>query len=443
MQPEPDNLLRRLGLFSSFIVCIGGVIGSGVFLVATDIARSVPSPIMSLLVWGVAGVISLAGALIFAELGAMYPKAGGQYVFLREAFHPIIAFLFGWTLVFVIQTGSIAAVAVAFAKFSSSFYMFSDFETNMAASVLIVVLSFANSFGIEKGSWFLDTITSFKIVAIVFFVIAAFFTFGTQPANIPSLFGGFSEHSVSVSTFGVAMVAAFWAFDGWYALTFVAGEVKDPGKNIPRATFLGITFVTLLYMLVNLSYFQVLDISAVQNSDFVAASAAEVMGGPGAVKWISLLVIISVIGCLSAMIISGARVAYAMGQDRVLPPILAYVSPKNHSPNVALLLQMVWSIVLVWSGRFDQLFTYVVFAAFIFYGLTAYAVIHLRRQKDLKVNRPYRVPFYPWLPLGYIIFCAAFTLNSVIEKPLESVAGIIIVSMGLPAYFYFRSKNKL
>ena len=149
-----ENLLRRLGLFSSFIVCIGGVIGSGVFLVATDIARAVPSPLMSMLVWAMAGVISLAGALIFAELGAMFPKAGGQYVFLREAFHPVVAFLFGWTLVFVIQTGSIAAVAVAFAKFSSSFYVFSEFETNLAASLLIVVLTLFNSFGIEKGSWF-------------------------------------------------------------------------------------------------------------------------------------------------------------------------------------------------------------------------------------------------------------------------------------------------
>lgn len=433
-----ENLLRRLGLFSSFIVCIGGVIGSGVFLVATDIARAVPSPIMSMLVWAVAGVISLAGALIFAELGAMFPKAGGQYVFLREAFHPVVAFLFGWTLVFVIQTGSIAAVAVAFAKFSSSFYVFSEFETNLAASFLIVILTLFNSFGIEKGSWFLDAITSFKIVAIVFFVIAAFFTFGAEPKDVPSLFAGLNDTTVTVSAFGVAMVAAFWAFDGWYALTFVAGEVRDPGKNIPRATLLGIVFVTLLYMLVNLSYFQVLDINSVQASDFVAADAARVMGGEYAVKLISILVIISVIGCLSAMIISGARVAYAMGKDRVLPPILAYVSPKNHSPNVALCLQMVWSIVLVWSGRFDQLFTYVVFAAFIFYGLTAYAVIHLRRKKDLSVERPYKVPFYPWLPLAYITFCVAFTLNSIIEKPLEAVAGLLIVGIGLPAYFYFK-----
>lgn len=439
---KSDNLLRRLGLFSSFIVCIGGVIGSGVFLVATDIARSVPSVWMSMLVWGVAGLISLAGALIFAELGAMFPKAGGQYVFLREAFHPVLAFLFGWTLVFIIQTGSIAAVAVAFSKFSSSFYVFTEFETNIVASLLIVVLTLCNSFGIEKGSWFLDAITSFKIVAIVFFIIAAFFTFGSVPQQTSDLLSGFTSSStITLSSFGVAMVAAFWAFDGWYALTFVAGEIKDPGKNIPRATMLGIVFVTFLYMLVNLSYFQVLDIPTVQASEFVAADAAKMMGGDFAVKLISILVIISVIGCLSAMIISGARVAYAMGKDRVLPTALAYVSPKNHSPNVALGLQMVWSIVLVWSGRFDQLFTYVVFAAFIFYGLTAYAVIHLRNKKDAEVIRLYKVPFYPWLPIGYILFCAVFTLNSIIEKPWEAIAGIIIVLLGLPAYIYFQRKK--
>lgn len=355
---------------------------------------------------------------------------------MREAFHPLIAFLFGWTLVFVIQTGSIAAVAAAFAKFSGSFVPMSDVQMNIAASLIIVMLTLFNCLGIKRGSQFLDAITSLKIVALITFVAAVFFTARSATGGTPI---AFDLMDVTPSAFGVAMVAAFWAFDGWYALTFVAGEIKDPSKNIPRAAFGGILFVTILYMLVNLSYFKMLDLETIRTTQFVAADAARVLGGPTAVNLISALVIISVIGCLSAMIISGARVIYAMAKDYVLPHQLAIVHTKTHSPNRALMLQMVWSIILVWSGKFDQLFTYVIFAAFIFYGLTAYAVIYLRSQKHRQLDRPYKVPFYPWLPAAYILFCAAFTVNSIIERPKEAAAGLLIVSLGLPAYYVFRS----
>jgi basic amino acid/polyamine antiporter, APA family len=435
-QHETTELVRKLGPWSSFFVCIGSVIGSGIFLVATDISSALNSPLAALSVWLVAGAISLAGALIFAELGTMYPRAGGQYVFLREAFHPLLAFLFGWTLIFVIQTGSIAAVAVAFAKFSGKFTTISETGLNVWASVIIVVLTIFNYLGIKRGAQFLDAVTSVKIVAIIGF-IAYVFLFG--PSESATSFST-DISGTTLSAYGVAMLAAFWAFDGWYSLTFVAGEIKDPEKNIPRAAAQGLFAVIALYILISYAYFKVLPVEQIAKSSNVAADAAQLVAGQWGADAMGILVIVSVIGCLNTMIISGARVIYAMAKDNVLPHALAVVHPKRHSPNRALTLQMVWSIALVWSGRYDQLFTYVIFAGFIFYGLTAYAVIWLRKTKPQQA-RPYKVPFYPWLPIFYVLFTIGFTVNSLIEKPKESLAGILIIAFGLPAYYFFKKRK--
>lgn len=435
-EKETTQLVRRIGPWSSYFICMGSVIGSGIFLVASDIAAAVPSPFAGLMVWLVAGAISLAGALIFAELGTMFPRAGGQYIFLREAFHPVVAFLFGWTLIFVIQSGSIAAVAAAFARFSSKFIEMSPTELNMTATLSIVVLTAFNFLGIKRGAQFLDVVTSLKVVALIGFVTFVFFYGPTESATpIHVSWGG-----ATLSALGVAMVAAFWAFDGWYSLTFVAGEVERPEKNIPRAALWGVLTVTALYVLVSYAYGKVLTPEQIASSPFVAADASSVIAGEKGVRLMGLLVIVSVIGCLNAMIISGARVIYAMAKDYVLPHGLSIVHPKTHSPNRALVMQMIWSVLLVWSGQYNQLFTYVIFAAFIFYGLTAYAVIWLRKTRP-EHSRPYKVPFYPWLPLFYVVFAVGFTLNSLIEAPKESMAGLAIVTLGLP-FYYLQKRRK-
>ena len=427
------QLIRQLGLWSAVFLCMSSEIGSGIFLVATDIVNQLSSPLMGLLVWVVGGAITLTGALIFAELGTMFPQAGGQYVFLREAFHPLIAFLFGWTLIFVIQTGSIAGVAVAFAKFMTPFYPMDDLQKNLAATGIIVVLTLFNFFGIKRGSQLLDSITLVKIVALIGFIGYVLMFAPPVTASPVRLELG----NLTVSSFGVALLAAFWAFDGWYSITFVAGEMKRPERDIPLSSLIAIVGTTALYVLASYCYYRVLDHDQMAKSIFVAGDTISALAGAAGVKLIGIMVIVSVLGCLNAMVISGARVVYAMAKDKVLPPALAVLNPKTNSPNRSLTLQMIWSTILVWSGKYDELFTYVIFGAFIFYGLTAFGVFWLRRKKP-NLPRPYRVPFYPWLPAAYILFTICFTLNSLIEKPKESAAGLAIIGIGFPAYLIMR-----
>ncbi len=427
---EKPTLVRGLGPISGICLVAGSVIGSGVFLVAADISRSVPSSSMALSVWAVAGLLSLLGGLTFAELGAMYPGTGGQYVFLREAFGPLPAFLYGWTLFLVIQSGTIAAVCIAFAKFLAALLPLSPTGQNLAASAAIILLTLPNLLGVKKGAALLDALTSLKILALLLIAAAGLWASTAVGAGLGPL------ESISVPAYGVGLIAAFWAYDGWNNLTFVAGEMKDPQRNIPLSLIVGLVAVTLLYLGVNFAYYRVLPPSVVAGAALPAADAARAMGGETAVLAIGILVLLSTLGCANAMVLAGPRVTYAMAEDGSLPPWLSFVHPRYRVPTNALLAQMVWSVLLVWSGRYDQLFTYVISAGFIFYGLTGAAVLVLRRTRPA-AERPYRVPFYPALPSLYVLFCAAFVVNSFREKPVESLAGLGIVLLGIPVYRRF------
>lgn len=435
-----EKLPSTIGFFSAFLLLVGSVIGSGVFLVASDIAQSLASPAQAVGVWVIAGLISLAGALIFAELGALYPFAGGQYVFLQKAYHPIVSFFFGWTLVLVIQTGSIAAVAVGFARFLSHFVEMNSDGIKMTASTLIVALTVFNFMGVKRGLWLLDSVTSLKIIALVGLGAVCLFMVHRTGVSFPKP-AVEATASFHPEAYGVALIAAFWSYDGWANLSFVASEVKTPERNLPLASFLGIACVTALYALVNWGYYRVLSVDEIARSSFVAGDAANRVLGDAGSRWLTFFVIISALGCVNAQILSGARVLYAMGADRSLPAFIARVGRKSQSPNVALALQGLWTLVLVWSGSYDQLFTYVIFAAFLFYGLTAYAVIRLRTI-EAQTIRSYRVPFYPVLPLAYVAFTGWFMVNSMISKPKESLAGVAILISGLPVYYLMRRVSK-
>ena len=428
---EKTTLSRSLGLTSAVSLVAGSVIGSGVFLVASDILRAVPSPIPGLSVWVVAGLLSLLGGLTFAELGAMFQGSGGQYVYLREAFGPLPGFLYGWTLFWVIQAGSIAAVAIAFAQYFSAFVPMGPTGVKLVGSAVIILLSVLNMLGVEKGAALLDAVTGFKALALVAIAAVGMFL----PAQAPLA----GEWAFSAPSYGVALIAAFWAYDGWNNVTFVAGEIRNPQRNVPLALGLGLVGVTLLYTGANLAYSRMLPVSAISGSSFVAADAARAMGGEGWARAMSALVLVSTFGCVNGMILAGPRVTYAMADDGRLPPWFAFVHPKWRVPTNALAAQMAWSVLLVWSGRYDQLFTYVVSAAFIFYGLTAAGVLVLRRTRP-DAERPYRVPLYPVLPLAYVLFCAAFVANSFREKPLESVAGLALVLLGVPVFLRLKPK---
>lgn len=420
------KLDRALGLWSTFFIVTGAVIGSGVFLVTTDIALAVKSPAWGLSTWVVAGTISFVGGLVFAELGTRFPNAGGQYVYLKETFHPLLGFLFGWTLILVIQAGSIAAVGIAFARFFERAVAV-PLSHQMVASILVVGLTLLNLLGVRKGAAVLDGITAVKILAILALAACGVFFSSTG--------GAISTWEVpSGASYGVALIAAFWAFDGWNNLGFVAGEVKNPRRNIPLGLGLGIAAITTLYVMANLTYFKFLSMDAIASSTFVAADAAREILGDKGVAVASLLVSLSALGCANAMVLAGARVIYAMAADGKLPRGLSLLHPTTRSPNNALLAQMVWTLVLVWSGSYDQLFTYVVFAAFIFYGLSALAIFVLRRRPT--PGDVYLMPLYPILPGLYVLFTVVFCLNSLVERPVESLAGVMLVALGIPVFWF-------
>ncbi|HVE13094.1 MAG TPA: amino acid permease, partial [Elusimicrobiota bacterium] len=428
------GLLRELGFLSAFCMVAGSIIGTGVFLVASDMSTSLPAPTQALSAWVVAGILSLFGGLIFSELGAMFPGTGGQYLFLREAFGPIPGFLYGWTLFSVIQSGTIAAVAIGFAKFLSGLTPLSPTAMNLAASLAIAVFTGINLLGVRKGAQVLDAVTTFKIAVLVLLAGAGMLLSSKTTESFGS-FAGFQAPA-----FGVALVAAFWSYDGWSNLCFVAGELKNPQRIIPLAMFAGITAVAVVYIGANVAYYRMMPVAAIKASTFVAADAVRVMAGPGAVKLMSVAVMLSALGCLNAMILAGARVVFAMADHQELPPSLAYVHPTYRVPTNALFLQGAWSILLVWSGRYDQLFTYVMGATLFFYGLTASAVVVLRKARP-NAERPYKTPAYPILPAIYIFSMLAIVLNTFVQKPKESFAGLGIVLLGLPVYAWTRQKS--
>lgn len=432
--PPEGDLVRGLGAGSALAVVVGAVIGSGVFLVAADIRASVSASLWGLAVWIAAGLLSLIGGLTFAELGGRFPGAGGQYVYLREAFGPRIAFLFGWTLFLVIQAGSIAAVAAAFAGVLGDLVPLSAAGRIGVASSVIGASTAVHLLGVRRGGLVLDVLSALKVVALV----------GLGVAGLVLSDRSMSELSVrpmpDAAPFGVALIAAFWAYDGWNGIGYLAGEVQNPRRIVPLAMVGGIAIVGALYVLTNLAIHLALPPDELARSVHPAVDAATRLVGSSGGTAIALCILLSTVGCAHGLVMAGARVPYAMARDGVVPGMLARLTPHTRVPSTALVLQMVWSIVLVVSGTYDQLFTYVIAAAFVFYGLCAVAVIVLRRRAP-SAERVFSVPLYPWVPLAYATFCAAFVINACREKPLASLAGLGIVASGIPAYAWLTRRR--
>jgi basic amino acid/polyamine antiporter, APA family len=432
-RPEGD-LVRGLGAGSALAVVVGAVIGSGVFLVAADIRASVSASLWGLAVWIAAGLLSLIGGLTFAELGGRFPGAGGQYVYLREAFGPRIAFLFGWTLFLVIQAGSIAAVAAAFAGVLGDLVPLSAAGRILVASSVIGASTAVHLLGVRRGGLVLDLLSALKVVALVGLGVAGLVLSGRSIGDLSG------APMPDAAPFGVALIAAFWAYDGWNNVGYLAGEVQNPRRIVPLAMVGGIAIVGVLYVLTNLAIHLAMPPDELARSVHPAIDAATRLVGSGGGTAIALCILLSTVGCAHGLVMAGARVPYAMARDRVVPGLLARLTPHTRVPSAALVLQMVWSIVLVVSGTYDQLFTYVIAAAFVFYGLCAVAVIVLRRRAPT-AERVFSVPLYPWVPLAYAAFCAAFVINACREKPLASLAGLGIVASGIPAYAWLTRRR--
>lgn len=455
------GLVRQLGMFDSTMILVGIVIGSGIFLTTGIMAKSIPSAGLILLAWVVGGLLTMAGALTYAELGAAMPEAGGQYVYLREAYGPLSGFLFGWILFLVYVPGSIAALAVAFAEYFGYFFpslstqrvifstAMSVFNNSLEYSLslgqlvgiaLIIFLSAVNYIGVGFGKMVQNIFTVIKIGSIVA-IITLGFTIGKGTAVDFSLNPTGLSLSQLIIGFGVALVAVSWAFDGWNNLNFVAGEIKDPKRNLPFSLVLGTLILIILYALTNYIYLYALPIGKMMGVVRVAEKATTALFGGATAALISAAVMVSVFGSLNGTILSGPRVYYAMAKDKLFFRKVGEVHPRFRTPGFAIIIQATWAFFLTLSGTFEQLFTFVMFVAIIFWITAATSVFTLRR-KYPDLPRPYKTWGYPVVPIVFIVAALGILINTLIENPVESLAGLGFTALGIPVYFYWRRKSR-
>ena len=450
---QPVKLERQLGLFDSSMMVIGIVIGSGIFMTTGLMADVLPSASLILIVWILGGMQMIAGALTFAELGAAMPKAGGQYVYLREAYGPLSAFLFGWVAFSAYVTGTNAALAVAIAEHLGSFYPNLSTHSNLVnignfglslgqlvALSLLVVLSVINYLGIVFGKWVQNIFTVLKIGSILLFALAGIFISTGNQINFSFNPTGMDFGSIIIGI-GVALVAVNWTVGGWEYVTFTAGEIKNPKKNLPLALFIGTLVILVLYLLINITYLKALPMNALAGEIKVGEAAAKALYGQGIAGLFTIVVIISMFGALNGNILVGARVTYAMAKDNLFFPSAAKVHPKNHTPGNAIIIQGVWSGILALSGTFEELITLVVFVNFMMW-IAAASTVFVLRKKQPDLDRPYKVWGYPYVPAFFILFSTAIMINTFFTAPAQSFLGLGLTLLGVPAYLFWR-KNIL
>jgi len=417
----------------------GGIIGSGIFMVPATVALYTASSSLFFMVWILGGIVSLFGALSVAELGAAMPKAGGQYVYLNEAYGPVWGYLYGWSAVAVINTASMAAVGVAFAEYLKFFYTISDLAVKEIAIFSIILLTIINIVDVKSGARFQNIFTFAKLGAILGVILLGLFLEGGSTQNFSPLFTDRPPLSL-IGPLGLAMVAVLWTFDGWIFVTYVAGEVKNPERNIPLSLILCMVIVVTVYLALNTVLVYVLGFDQMIGSELVMADAAsKFIGGKGAAI-VTIIILISLIGANNGFILTSARINYAMARDNRFFKQAAFIHPKFQSPANALIIQCIWACLLTFTGTFNQLITYIIFASWIFYGMSAGAVIILRKKKP-DMDRPYKTPFYPWIPIIFILFAIFLTVNTILEAPRDAAIGTGIILAGLPLYYYWKKND--
>ena len=433
-QTETGTLPREIGILGSTTIVVGTIIGSGIFLVPHNVATAVGSVFSLYLVWVVGGALALAGALSLAELGAAMPEAGGVYVYLREAYGKLVAFLFGWGSLLVIDAGSAATLGVAFGIYASAFFPLTSVEQKVLAGLVIAVLTGINILGVKKGTAVQTIFTIAKVGGLVIIIGCTIF--------LPPLAPAVASHPLptphtTLSSFGVALVGVLWAYQGWHQLSYTAGEVKNPSKVLPIGFFLGTSIIVAVYMAANAAYLHVLPLPVMAEHQRVAATAMEFLIGPRGARFVSALILCSIFGALNGTILTSSRVYYAMARDGVLFKIVSRIHPTFQTPAVALLVLGGWSTVLAVSGSFEQLYTYVIFAMWIFSAAAIAGVIILRRRLP-DLHRPYKVWGYPILPIAFIIAALAIVANTLVSTPIESVLGLAIILAGVPLYYAWK-----
>ncbi|MCK9281256.1 MAG: amino acid permease [Melioribacteraceae bacterium] len=460
-----SELVRGLGLIAAIMLVAGSMIGSGIFRKPSSIAEQLMSPELMILVWVGAGLITLIGAAINAEISSILPSTGGQFIYFKEMYGKFTAYLYGWSVLAVIQTGSQAAIAYAFAEYVGYFIKFPElpkfftdmhfflpaigdihplvnFGTKLIAILVILFLTAVNYVGVVFGGGVQTFVTFVKIATIL---ILSFLLFFFGQGSLSNVYNNFAlEPQVSsnlISMIGLALAGAFWAYDGWNNLTFVSGEVKNAQKNVSLGLLFGTLIVIGVYVIINLAYLYVMPIEEIAKSPLVAASAAEKIFGSSGGSIVSIAVIISTFGALNGSILATARVQYAMSENKLFFKGLGKIHPKYNTPHVSLVVQGIWSSVLVLSGSFDTITDYVIFASWLFYMLGAYGVFVLRKKMGTS-ERYYKVWGYPYTPMIFVIFSFLFLLNSIYADTENAMMGLMLITIGLPFYFYWNKKEK-
>ncbi len=429
------ELARDLRFRDGVAIVVGSVIGSGIYLVPGAVARQIPSMKLVLLVWLAGGLLTLFGALSLAELGAMYPGAGGLYVYLRAAYGRSVGFLYGWGLLTLIHSGSLATLAVAFGLYFSELVSLSPMQQKASSIAVILLLTLVNLFGLRLGKWVQNVLTVSKVGGIGLLIVLLFSAShkqhnGIQPAAAPPLLLGI----------GAALVAVLWAFEGWHMVSFTAAEFRNPTRDLPRSLTWGALTLVAIFLLANVAYNQVLSPAELQATDRAAATAIDSAYGGPATIFVTVLILTSILGASNGIVLTGPRVYFAMAQDGLFFGSLARLHPRSRAPVTAIVIQGIWSACLTLAGNFQELFTYVIFTAWIFYGLAALAVIVLRRREP-NHPRPYRAPLYPVIPILFGLAALFIITITIANGPLHAFYGVALILAGVPVYWFGFRRN--
>ena len=428
---------RALGPFDATMVVIGGIIGSGIFINPYIVAQRLDSTILVLAAWAAGGAIALAGAFAYAELGATFPKAGGQYVYLRDGWHPLVGFMYGWALLLLIESGAIAAVAITFATYALRLVGRPDIAATPLAVATIVVLSVVNYVGVKPGSRVLNVFVVLKVAALAILIAA-----GAFAPEAPGWWSAerSSGNGSSVLAFGAALVPILFAYGGWQNANYIAEEIEDPRRHLPFSLIAGTLSVVAIYVAVNVVYLRALGLEGLASTTTPASTAAGIMFGPLGDRFVTAAIAISTFGFLDLGILAPTRVYYAMAADRLFFPALARLHPRYQTPWVAIAIQSTWSCVLALTGRYEQLLNYVVFADWIFFGATVATVLVFRRTHPLASRPPgtFRSPGYPIVESAFVLVAAAVVLSVVRADPSSALRGTLLLVAGVPVFFWFR-----
>jgi len=457
--PQPQ-LLRALGLREGIAIHMGVIIGSGIFIVPATIAGHLQAMGPIMLVWIVAGMLTLFGALTLAELSAVLPQAGGPYVYLRESFGRIWGFLFSWNDFFINKAGSAAAIAVGFATFLGYFFpafqptqRFFDYPVHvlglsfdfgmgwvqLTAMLTIGVVTLINVRGVQFGGWVMNIFTSAKVIALVGLILAALFSGMGSASNFLPWWPDEWTSSLTAG-FGLAMISALWAYDGWIDVTLAAGEFKNPQRNVPMSLLIGTVSVIILYLAANIAFAYIIPVESMSGSPRIAADVAATALGPVGASLVIIGILCSTFGSTNGMLLAGPRSTYAAGADGAMTRSFGKVHPKFHSPYIAIVAMGIWSCLLTFSGTYEQIASYVVFGSWFFYGLTAVSVIVLRKKMP-DAERPYKAWGYPYATLLFVLIVTWFLYNTMVEDTRNAVIGIILLLISLPFYWYWTRKR--